>query len=262
MKTKFSIFLLGVFMAHLSFSTIPLFANEPAVISSNDGYSLVENKSLMTNDELYAILLAHQNTEDLSSVLKEALEVKSSYKSKMKGREPFLNVDEKDNVGHIQNGITYNIDNEGLKRVTFYEDTIKLENLSVVEKLGVSGNRYKTASNTVDFINKFLGYKLWTAYVKANFGYNGVKAWTEDVDGGYTTYNLIGGIWRVENERSGSVAIQGGAYSRAYYRGNFYFAIGIDLGKGNIEIRPQQVPLDLRVSCSKTGVIYGNDPSQ
>lgn len=164
----------------------------------------------------------------------------------------------------IENDVPYNIDDEGLQQVIFYDDIIIISQLKesvsqeLPESLSMARNSYKSASNTYTAVNKYFGYNMWTATVEADFSYNGSQARVLDVQGYYDTHNIAGGLWKVENEREGSTLLENGKVARAYYRGRFYYGISISLPGGGFDITMGEYNLDLRVSCNHNGKIFRN----
>lgn len=162
-------------------------------------------------------------------------------------------------VYKIQNGITYNIDDKGFKKVTFYDNEIITEELKEEPISSArSSVNYKRASNEYVATHKFFGYKVWSAHVEADFAYDYNSAWAESVVGYYKTYNIIGGMWSVDNENYGSEKVEGGKLSRAYYRGTFHYGLEANIGGTSTGLKVQTRPVDLRVSCNYQGKIFRN----
>lgn len=235
-------------------STCPIYAD--SLPSDIEGYSLSQEQYL-SNEYIYDFLKGTQE-DDLESALVQLIEDTQvntfSLSNKPLKYTTFSN--EK-----IVNGIPYKIDNEGLNTVTFYDDRIVLDTITIEDSPTLSSRsavNYKTAHNRHLETNRFLGYKLWSANVQADFAYNGQKAWTESVNSYYETYNIAGGVWNVSNERDGSESLQGGTLARAYYRAQFHYGLEVSTPNSSFGIRFQDVPVDVRVSCNLNGKIFKN----
>ncbi len=110
--------------------------------------------------------------------------------------------------------------------------------------------QYKWASNDFYAYNAF-GSLLFHIHIESNFGYDGVTAWyAGGVAGSYERGFLS--IWQVSNWEVGTTVIDGGAYCRAYARGNFHW--GFEYQGNGIVI--QDAYEDVRVSVTRDGTVY------
>ena len=110
--------------------------------------------------------------------------------------------------------------------------------------------QYKLASNDFYAYNLF-GSLLFHIHIESNFGYDGVTAWyAGGVAGSYERGFLT--IWQVSNWEVGTTVIDGGAYCRAYARGNFHW--GFEYQGNGVVI--QDVYEDVRVSVTRDGTVY------
>lgn len=235
-------------------STCPIYANSmPPDIED----CLLTQEQYLSNEYIYDFLKGTQE-DDLESALTQLIkdnQVNTFSLSNIPLNHSIFSNEK------IVNGVPYKIDNEGLNTVMFYDDRIVLDTVTIEDRQTLSSRsavNYKTAHNRHLEINRFFGYKLWSANVQADFAYNGKKAWTESVNSYYETYNIVGGIWNVSNERDGSESLQSGTLARAYYRAQFHYGLEIITPNGSFGIRLQDVPVDVRVSCNLNGKIFKN----
>jgi hypothetical protein len=113
--------------------------------------------------------------------------------------------------------------------------------------------QYTFAENDYSYCDMF-GWELWTVHVESHFGYNGSSAWYGGGLNAYYKRFFAGGIWQVQNWNYGTTVVNGGQYCRAYADGNFNWGVEIE----GIGWLAQDIPVDLRVSCTEAGTIYKN----
>lgn len=135
---------------------------------------------------------------------------------------------------------------------TFFIDTIEEKENSKGNLKSISNANYKTASNKFE-ARGAMGNLVWEAYIEAEFGYDGEKAWVNGEPYGYYKRGILS-LWQVSDWNVGWTNYEGSLGARAYARGNFHFGIEYD-GNGLVI---QDIPLDLRVSCNYKGKIFKN----
>lgn len=149
--------------------------------------------------------------------------------------------------------VIINFKNDG----TFYIEKINIKN----DKLRFATDHdailrgavsYKTASNSYEARGLF-GNLLWEAYIEAEFGFDGQKAWVNGTPYGYYKRGNLS-LWQVSDWDVDWTNYGGELGARAYARGNFHWGVEYD-GNGLVI---QELNLDLRVSCNYKGRIFKN----
>lgn len=220
------------------------FINTPVIVMASD-YNADYNENLTRRDDLIVNAIKNGET-DLEKLIKESFSIEELSKPKVENIKTIR-------VEKIDNTIV-TFKNDG----TFYIDSIKESptlgenNFSNSFNLK-SATQYKTASNSYEARGIF-GNLLWKAYIQAEFGYDGKKAWVNGKPYGYYSRGTLS-IWQVSNWNTGWTNYEGRLGARAYARGNFHWGAEYE-GNGLIV---QDLNLDLRVSCNYKGIIFRNN---